>query len=96
MTIGKAMTTAERIDSVDPDIRQELIEKNQSGVGMKHLATAYGISEGTVRVIIRNSKLTDLPVTTKRANASVRPDLWNRPDLWEDYGLKGPAAYRMV
>ena len=91
----KAMTPAERIASVDPDIREELIEKNLAGRGMKLLATDYRIPEGTVRAIIHDSKLTDR-APTKRADSSVPRDLWKRTDLWKRHGIKGPFTPRMV
>lgn len=91
----KTMTPAQRIDSVDPDIREELIQKNLAGRGMKLLATDYRISEATVRAIIHDSKLTDRP-RAKRPAPSVARDLWERPDLWRRYGIKGPCTPRMV
>jgi len=91
----KSMTPADRIASVDPDIREELIEKNLAGRGMKLLATDYRIPEGTVRAIIHDSKVTERP-PTKRADSSVPRDLWERPDLWKRHGIKGPCTPRMV
>ena len=89
------MTPADRIASVDPDIRDEMIQKNLNGRGMKLLATDYRIPEGTVRAIIQDSKLTDRP-PTKRVDPSVPRDLWVRPDLWKRHGIKGPCTPRMV
>lgn len=92
----KPMTPEERIASVDPDIREELIERNLAGRGMKQLATDYHISEGTVRAIIHDSKLSERPPPVRRVDRSVPADLWERPDIWPRYGLKGPTTYRMV
>lgn len=92
----KPLTAAERIASVDYELRERIIQANLSGRGMKHLATDYGISEGTIRAIIHDSKLSDRPPAAKRMDLNAARDLWNNPRLWKLYGLKRPESYRMV
>ena len=91
----KILAKAERIASVELNLRQHLISENARGVGMKPLAKLYGIPEKTVRVIIHDSKL-PAPMTAVKPRQPEHTDLWHRPDLWRRYGVKGPYTPKMV
>lgn len=90
----KRLTDADRIRSVDHEVRQHLINDNRGGVVMKHLATDYGIAERTVRAIIYASR--EPPAIATKPALPNDANLWERPDLWDGQGIKGPFTPRMV
>ena len=94
----KRITDVERILSVSEKMRRRLIRENcgGKGVGMKTLAQRYGIPEKTVRVIIHDSRQPTLSPRPAHTRPTNDDDLWERPDLWKRYGIKGPCTPRMV
>ena len=94
----KYITDAERIASISEKLRRQLIRENAGGkgVGMKTLAQRYGIPERTVRVIIHDSRQPTTGPQTTHTRPTNDANLWNRPDLWHRYGIKGPCTPRMV
>lgn len=90
----KFLTPAQRIASVDFELRQLLIDENRTR-GMKHLAKDYDLPEKTVRAIIHDAKLQP-PSIVAKPKLPDHTNLWERPDLWHRYGINGPCTPRMV
>ncbi len=91
----KGLTNAQRISSVDFELRQKIIDQNAAGTGMKNLANIHGIAERTIRAIVHHALGTE-PLPTRRVNHDEADMLWRNPRLWPEYGLRGPTTYRMV